>query len=91
MKEFLRNTKFKLNLSSEYVLWDFQHILYVLLQCLTPEELMTYLDIYYREDLTRIILPEMHSYSYLRMSDQPEINMKNFITAFLLEEAAGPG
>ena len=77
--------KFKFGLIPD--LWDFQKILNVLLRCFDPEELMTYLDTRHRDDLFKIVLPKILGFKYLRMSDLEELDMKHFITAFLLEEA----
>jgi hypothetical protein len=87
MKSFLKNTKHKFKFGLNNDLWDFQYILNVLLRCFELEELMIYLEEMHRNDLVKRILPRMHGYKFLKMSDQKEIDMKHFLTAFLLEQA----
>ncbi|MFW9897272.1 MAG: hypothetical protein ACFFD7_15825, partial [Candidatus Thorarchaeota archaeon] len=88
MKDFLSHTrhKFKFGFRND-ILWDFQLILNIILSCFNPEELMTYLEENHKDDLFKLILPKMYGFKFLKMSDQKEIDMKHFITAFLLEEA----
>ena len=89
-KDFLINTRhrFRFGFRSD-VLWDFQNILNALLQCFNPEELMTFLEENHRDDLFNIVFPKMGIFESLKMSTQKRINMKQFITAFLLEEEGG--
>ncbi len=86
MKKFLLNREYNFRLEN-MDLWDFQHLLRILLLCFTPEDLMVFLERNYKRDLIRIFLPQMKGFSYLRMSQQEEINITQFIAAFLLEEA----
>ncbi len=84
---FLQNTRYKLKLVNDNDLWDFQYILNVLLRCFTPKELVNFLEEKYRDDIFEIILPKMRGFDFLKMADQIEVGMKQFLTAFLLEEA----
>jgi len=90
VKDFLNNTehRFEFGFRSD-ILWDFQLILNILLSCFNPEELITYLEEYHKDDLFKMILPKIYGFKFLKMSDQEEIDMKHFITAFLLKEAGG--
>jgi hypothetical protein len=86
-REFLYSTKFKFKFGFIPDLWDFQYILNVLLRCFDPEELIIYLEERHKEDLLKNVLPKIIGFRYLKMSDLKEIDMKQFITAFFLEEA----
>ncbi len=89
-KKFLLSTphKFKFGFSAD-IKWDFHLILYILLFCFDPEELMLYLEKNHRTDLLTTVLPEMSWFKYLKMSSRHEIDMEHFITAFLLENVSG--
>lgn len=50
---------------------------------------MTFLEDNHRDDLFNIVFPKMGIFESLKMSTQKEIDMKQFITAFLLEEEGG--
>jgi len=84
---FLQNNRHKFKLVNDNDLWDFQYILNVLLRCFTPEELVNFLKKKYKDDIFEIILPKMRGFDFLKMADQIEVDMKQFLTAFLLEEA----
>ena len=87
MIDFLNSTRHKFRFGFKVDLWDFQYILNVLLRCFNSEELMKFLDKFHKDDLFQIILPKILGFHFLKMSDQKDLKMKQFITAFLLEEA----
>jgi len=86
IKHFLSNSDHRIKFDfGGYIKWDFHLILYILLLCFNPEELVNYLERHHRNDLFRIALPNMLWFRSLKMSKKLDLDMKHFLTAFFLE------
>jgi len=90
VKDFLNNTqhRFKFGFRIDR-LWEFQQILNPLLVCFNPEELMIFLEENHKNDFLEIVFPKMRRFRFLNMSKKNQLDMKDYITAFLLDEEGG--
>lgn len=87
IKNFLENTAHQFKYDFDNVLWSFQYLLNVLLRCFNPEELMIFLGENHKDDLYNKVLPRVHGFEFLNMASQNELDIRHFVSAFLLEEA----
>jgi hypothetical protein len=90
VKIFLQTTKHRFRLGFDFhTLSNFQHILNPLLACFTPAELINFLEKNHRLTFFKYVFPKMECFRYLNMGSKINLDMKHYITAFMLEEKGG--